>query len=276
MAKRRGDPPVVAGQRHARRAGLVTLAIVSLFVLVLLPFGVTSVVRDILAPSSRNVYRVLGQAQAAPTRSLLRLDIVALDEWDGTVTIRVSGTHICETACDWSDRLIFVSEDRSDTDLDLGEGLPPSATVTLPPASREVTRLITLPILGEPIRYPVDPYDLELGVIMERVYPDGRVEQLSPEAAVGHLFLSLRMRAPRATMGAPERLDPRSVVIRDYQYVGLARLTFQRPLYLQVLSVLLVLLVTAAAAYAVFLRPLADLIGGAGALVLGVWGIRAV
>jgi hypothetical protein len=43
-----------------------------------------------------------------------------------------------------------------------------------------------------------------------------------------------------------------------------------------VLTVLLVLLVTAAAAYAVFLRPLSELIAGAGALVLGVWGIRAV
>ena len=53
-------------------------------------------------------------------------------------------------------------------------------------------------------------------------------------------------------------------------------MTFSRPLYLKVLTVLLVLLVTAAAAYAVFLRPLSDLVVNSGALVLGVWGIRAV
>ena len=38
----------------------------------------------------------------------------------------------------------------------------------------------------------------------------------------------------------------------------------------------LVLLIAAAAAYAVFLRPLQDLVVNSGALVLGVWGIRAI
>jgi hypothetical protein len=37
-----------------------------------------------------------------------------------------------------------------------------------------------------------------------------------------------------------------------------------------------VLLVTAAAAYAVFLRPLEQLLVNAGALVLGIWGVRAI
>jgi hypothetical protein len=43
-----------------------------------------------------------------------------------------------------------------------------------------------------------------------------------------------------------------------------------------VLAVLLVLLVAAAAAYAVFMRPLQDLVLSSGALVLGVWGVRAI
>jgi hypothetical protein len=37
-----------------------------------------------------------------------------------------------------------------------------------------------------------------------------------------------------------------------------------------------VLLVAAAAAYAVFLRPLQELVVNAGALMLGVWGIRSI
>jgi hypothetical protein len=53
-------------------------------------------------------------------------------------------------------------------------------------------------------------------------------------------------------------------------------MTFSRPTYLQVLTVLLVMLVTAAAAYAVLMRPLDQLVINAGALVLGVWGIRAI
>jgi hypothetical protein len=39
---------------------------------------------------------------------------------------------------------------------------------------------------------------------------------------------------------------------------------------------MLVVLIAAAAAYSVFLGPLHDLVVNAGALVLGVWGIRAI
>jgi hypothetical protein len=42
------------------------------------------------------------------------------------------------------------------------------------------------------------------------------------------------------------------------------------------LAVMLVLLIASAAAYSVFLRPLSDLVVNAGALVLGVWGIRGI
>jgi hypothetical protein len=45
---------------------------------------------------------------------------------------------------------------------------------------------------------------------------------------------------------------------------------------MRALTVLLVLMITMAAAYAVFMRPLSDLVINAGALVLGVWGIRAI
>src|SRR6266545_3054727 len=83
---------------------------------------------------------------------------------------------------------------------------------------------------------------------------------------------------PRYVMRAPVPLDGEQyqadVDVEPYAYVDL--LTFERPLYVRVLTVLLVLLVTAAAAYAVFLRPLDQLIINSGALVLGVWGIRSI
>jgi len=53
-------------------------------------------------------------------------------------------------------------------------------------------------------------------------------------------------------------------------------LNFERPRYLRVLAVMLVLLMASAAAYSVFLRPLHDLVLNSGALVLGVWGIRSI
>jgi hypothetical protein len=51
---------------------------------------------------------------------------------------------------------------------------------------------------------------------------------------------------------------------------------FERPRYLRVLAVLLVLLIATAVAYSVLLRPPEDLIVNSGALVLGVWGVRAI
>jgi hypothetical protein len=61
-----------------------------------------------------------------------------------------------------------------------------------------------------------------------------------------------------------------------YQYVVLKKLTFTRPLWLQILTVLLVLLITAAASYAVFIEPMSQLVVNAGALILGIWGIRTI
>jgi hypothetical protein len=56
----------------------------------------------------------------------------------------------------------------------------------------------------------------------------------------------------------------------------LKELTFTRPLWLQILTVLLILLITAAASYAVFIEPVSQLVVNAGALILGIWGTRTI
>jgi hypothetical protein len=141
-----------------------------------------------------------------------------------------------------------------------------------------VTQTINLPIAGDPIRYPFDKYILALGIMVEHVLPDGTVQRLSPEDGRAYLNMSMQARIPRAVMRAPIALDgmqfQASGEVEPYAHLDL--LTFERPAYVRVLTVLLVLLVTAAAAYAVFLRPLDQLIINSGALVLGVWGIRSI
>jgi hypothetical protein len=42
------------------------------------------------------------------------------------------------------------------------------------------------------------------------------------------------------------------------------------------MTVLLVLLIAFVSAYTVIVRPLGELIGGVGALLLGIWGIRSI
>ena len=53
-------------------------------------------------------------------------------------------------------------------------------------------------------------------------------------------------------------------------------LDFFRPVYLQILTVLLTLLIVLAARYGVLFRPFTQIVPTVGALVLGVWGVRSL
>jgi hypothetical protein len=79
-------------------------------------------------------------------------------------------------------------------------------------------------------------------------------------------------------MADPATLDPGTLQMSGAPvvYAAAYALSFERPRYLRVLAVLLVLSIAAAAAYSMFLRPLEDLVVSSGALVLGVWGIRGI
>ena len=259
------------------RVAFAMIATLVLFILVVLPFSVASVVEDILGWAEGRVFplSVAPHSSAAATHTSLHIAVVAVDEVQQLATLRVSGNHICRTACTWSDQVLFfaVAEDPPDP-----EGLPPSASLTLPPTAVAVTQTLQLPLRGQPIHYPFDTYELWLGVVLQRVFPDGSEQPLTRAEAAGHLFLTVQEQLPRQSMSPPVFVDPQSVGGQSgpYEYLHVAELTFARPLYLRVLAVLLVLLVTAAAAYAVFLRPLHELVVNSGALVLGVWGIRSI
>ena len=79
-------------------------------------------------------------------------------------------------------------------------------------------------------------------------------------------------------MAAPVAVDSQTIRDEAYPrpYVYVERLTLGRSRFVQVLSVLLVLLIAATAVYAVFMRPLHDLVINSGGLILGVWGVRAI
>lgn len=259
--------------RH--RVAFALIATVLLCVVALLPFTVASVVDELTGPPEGRIYYVPGPSvPAAATHTHLHVAIAALDDFQQLVTLRVSGNHVCETPCAWSDRVVFFSVPPGEAP----EGLPPSVSVTLPADLTEVTQTFQLPARGHPTQYPFDSFRIWLGVVLQRVLPDGTVQTLTPAEAQGHLFLSFQEQVPRQTMDPPIAIDPTSMrpehVPYDYLYVE--ALTLVRPLWLRVLAILLVLLVAAAGAYAVFMRPLNELVINAGALVLGVWGIRQI
>ena len=271
----------IAGANNQRRvkqyrAGFAITAMLLLAIAVTLPFSLASMVDDVLGPSTGMVFPLMKHPRAsmAPTFSRLHLAVTSIDETRLTATVRVSGHNTC-SSCAWTDRILFVSLASDDLDA---EGMPPSTIVALPPSAEGVAKLVELPLRGFPIRYPFDRYDMVVAVALQRVYPDGRIETLSPEQTPRHLSLSIQELLPSLLMSAPEPVDPES--LRDpedpIQYAGAYHVSFKRPRYLRVLAVMLVLLIASAAAYSVFLRPLADLIVNSGAVVLGIWGIRTI
>ena len=53
-------------------------------------------------------------------------------------------------------------------------------------------------------------------------------------------------------------------------------LQWQRPRYLRILSVLMVILISASGVFALGLRGLPELVLGIGGILLGIWGVRSV
>jgi hypothetical protein len=247
---------------------------VVLFVLVLMPFAVGSAVGDLLGPPEGRNYPLATPAASAPgDGARLHVAVVGLSELQQTATLRVSGYHVCAARCDWTDRVIFVAE------RDEAVGTAPSASVDVPASGQYINQTVELPVRGHSTRYPFDAYHARLGVVLQRVAPDGSVRTIPRAEAAGQLTLTLQEEIPRMIMESPSLLDPSVALRADPRrdtYVVLADLTVDRPLYLRILTVLLVVLVAAASAYAVFMRPLHDLVVNAGALVIGVWGVRSM
>lgn len=255
--------------------GFALIAVLLMAVLALLAIAVPSIVdrfhRDLpIYTLTRPPTKGLD-----PSHARLDLEIIGLDEWAGTVTLRVSGIHTCPPGCTWTDRLTFVATEHNQPGL---EGLSPAATLTLPPAQTIVADTVTLPIEGDPLNYPFDHYHMGLGILDEQVFPNGSVYVSSPEQARARLAITLHNRLPDSIMGSPVSLDPARFTIPDStaHFALVVRLRFQRPAYEEILAVLLVLLVGATATYAVITRPLPELLINAGALILGIWGVRAL
>ena len=269
------------------RVAFFLTALVSVAVVVTLPFSVKSVVDDVLGPATGRVIPITARGGEPATATLservrnreanytkLHLAVIAIDEAQLVATIRASGHHRC-TDCAWSHRVRLVSVADDD---DAADGLPPSAAITLSPRDIAASETFQLPLRGHPIHYPFDRYRIGIAVAYQRIYPDGRREAILGNQGDDQLFLSFQELLPRSTAKGPFELSAQRVRAGDdpLEYSHAFEVGFERPPYVRVLAVMLVVLIAGAAAYSVFLRPLDDLVVNSGALVLGVWGIRAI
>jgi hypothetical protein len=276
---RHSSPPPSALTRLALRLALVVVGLLALATGVLLPFAVRSALEDLAAPPTSRLYRLGPPQQPAPQHLRIHLIVAALDVVEQTASITVAAYQVCPAACTDAFELQLIS---AFSEGPHDEGVPPSASVSLPAQPTEVNETVSLPLEGTPIRYPFDSYDLAFGAVLLRVPAAGAPQPLTPAevgwGGEGQVFLTLEEKVAGLDMAAPRELsaDQVPVVGTVYPFLVVSEVTFGRPFYLRVLTVLLVLLVAAAAAYAVFIQPVDQLVINVSALLLGIWGVRSI
>jgi hypothetical protein len=253
------------------------VASIVLAVVVMLPFAATSLFDDLFNSVASQVYTVSGERKpgSAQGQTQVHVGVVDLDESRLRATLRVTAHRQCPSTCQSGIRVVLFSVGM---DEDATAGMPPSAHIDLAADQAMVSESVDLPIHGHPTLYPYDAYNLRLGVGLGEMAPNQPVRPLTRQEGQGLLWMTLQEVLPRENMATPVPASPgdSEVATDPYPLQAVTVLHFMRPTHERVLAVLLVVLVAAAAAYAVFMRPLNDLVMNSGGLVLGVWGIRSL
>jgi hypothetical protein len=267
-------------KRKPLAAFIFTLAVV-LVVLVMLPATVESMVVELRGQATDHVYDLFtGQAidpakTVGPEAAFANVTVTNLDEASRMATLTVYGNRVCDAACPEVTATFYSIGNESAR----RRGLPPSASITIPGGTGSYTYTIELPIKGTPQRYPFDDYTLLLGLVASVTLPDGTQRLIdSPELMDRTVSLTLEDLVVRLNMIPPQPIDPAAVRSpsdpADFLLVDM--LQWQRPRYLRILSVLMVILISASGVFALGLHTLPELVLGIGGIILGIWGVRSV
>lgn len=149
----------------------------------------------------------------------------------------------------------------------------------MPTESGSYTYTIELPIQGTPQRYPFDDYTLMLGLIVSTTLPNGQQQRIdNAEMVRRNVSLTLEDLVARLNMKPPRPVDPATVRSpsdpSDFMLVD--QLQWERPRYLRITTIMLVILISASGVFAMGLRSLHELVLGIGGIILGIWGVRSV
>jgi hypothetical protein len=269
------------GEERTNRVWFVLTAVLVGLVIVLLPMAILSMRDEALDQGQSNVYDFFtGQefdfAASVPTDgAFMNITVTDIAGSRGVATLTVSGNRACGTAC----RPITVGLFAIGHDAARRLGFPPSATFALPDNTGPFTETIELPVVGRPQRYPFDTYDLILGLSADVLLADGAWAPLTTQQVRdANFIITLEDTVARLGMDAPEPIDPASVASPGTAdpFFAVAHMSWQRPLYLRVISLLLVLLIAASAVFALSLQDLEELLLGIGGIILGIWGVRSI
>jgi hypothetical protein len=275
------ESPQSPGSRRRYLAAFgITLAVV-VVVLGLLPSALVSMYRELRGQAIDQVYDLFTGTEVdvdqtfGPDTAFVNVTMTNLDESSRTVTLTISGHRVCGAICPPTTGTLFSLGN----DAAQRRGMPPSAEVTVPGEAGTYTFTIQLPIHGTPQLYPFDTYTLLLGWVVSVTLPNGKEEVVrTPDLAQERVSLTLEDQVVRLNMSPPVPVDPSSVHSETdpVNFLLVDRLQWQRPLYLRIVTVLLVLLISASAIFALGLRTLHELVLGIGGIILGIWGVRSV
>ncbi len=262
-------------RKFSHKVALLVVGFSILLLLIILPFALKDIVTDLMH-KSHPLYWLSPKNQPQTDNHLaLNLEIISIDEWKGSARIRVTAYDYCIQPCNWTDEITLVSFFEEPG----RENLAPAQTIQFSANHWSFTKEIELPVLGDPIRYPFDDFAMKLGVLFHRLYPNGRVETITPEMAKTQLSVAVQSRDPKFVMLPPEIINNLEVPIYNnypQRYDYAANIFFERHSYLKVLTVFLVILIAVVAIYGLFICDVKSLVLGAGGIVLGVWGIKAI
>ena len=272
--------PTAGGRRRYLAAFGITVAVV-IVVLALLPTALISMYDELREQVVDNVYDLFSGAAVdvdrtfAPDTAFANITVTNLDESSRTATLIVSGHRVCGAIC-LPTTITFFS---LGNDAAQRRGLPPSAAITVPGESGIYTNSIELPIRGTPQLYPFDNYTLLLGLVFSVTRSTGQEEVITvPKLVQERVSLTLEDQVVRLNMNPPVPVDPVSVRSPSdpVDFLVVDQLEWQRPGYLRILTVLLVILISASGIFALGLRSLHELVLGIGGIILGIWGVRSV
>ena len=266
-SRRRGGP----WRALLDRTGFGLLVAALATAVVALPFAVASMAGSLRHPVAAEAFHLAVPAARAQTTTALNIRLVAIDETNQKVTLDVTGDRQCSSGCGAGQVLQLFS---LRADPRGSDGAPPSQDVAVP-ASGEFDTSVDLPATGGLGAYPFDHYHLLLGLALGDRTAAGQVVPVSARAARSQLDVSLDEQLTRIDVAPPRDVTSR------YRFVGAqvalaATVDLSRPLYLQALTVLIIVFIAIAGVYSVVTRAFKEVIGTVGVVVLGVWGVRTL
>ena len=268
----RGGRPRGKGRRRTSldHLGFLLLVLALGAAFAAMPFAIASMAGSLKHPVAADAFHLSVPAAGQRSTTAVNLRLVGIDESGQTVTVAVTGDRSCTVDCGGGQVLELFSLHADPTGSD---GAPPSQGVAVPP-NGEFDDSITLPVEGSLGSYPFDHYRLFVGVALAAKSGSGQ-SPIAARSARAQLDVSVDDQLSRFDVATPRDVTSRFRYV-DAPIALAAAVDLTRPLYLQALTVLIIVFISIAGFYSVISREFKEVIGAMGVVVLGVWGVRTL